>query len=153
MQSLNVNGQRHDVDVPDEMPLLWVIRDVVGLTGTKFGCGVALCGCCTVHIDGQATRSCVLPVSAAAGKQITTIESLAAERMHVLQEAWIEVQVPQCGYCQSGQLMAAASLLQKNTHPTDADIESAMTNICRCGTYQQIRSAIHHAAGQLEKSA
>jgi isoquinoline 1-oxidoreductase subunit alpha len=153
MQSLNVNGQRHDIDVPDEMPLLWVIRDVVGLTGTKFGCGVALCGCCTVHIDGQATRSCVLPVSAAAGKHITTIESLAADRMHVLQEAWIEEQVPQCGYCQSGQLMAAAGLLQQNAHPTDADIETAMTNICRCGTYQQIRSAIHHAAGQLEKSA
>jgi isoquinoline 1-oxidoreductase alpha subunit len=153
MQSLNVNGQRHDVDVPDEMPLLWVIRDVVGLTGTKFGCGVALCGCCTVHIDGQATRSCVLPVSAAAGKRITTIESLAADRMHVLQEAWIEEQVPQCGYCQSGQLMAAAGLLQQNAHPTDADIETAMTNICRCGTYQQIRSAIHRAAGQLQKSA
>jgi isoquinoline 1-oxidoreductase alpha subunit len=153
MQSLNVNGQPHDVDVPDEMPLLWVIRDVVGLTGTKFGCGVALCGCCTVHIDGLATRSCVFPVSAAAGKRITTIESLATDRMHVVQEAWIEEQVPQCGYCQSGQLMAAASLLQQNAHPTDADIETAMTNICRCGTYQQIRSAIHRAAGQLEKSA
>jgi len=153
MQSLNVNGQPHDVDVPDEMPLLWVIRDVVGLTGTKFGCGVALCGCCTVHIDGLATRSCVFPVSAAAGKRITTIESLATDRMHVVQEAWIEEQVPQCGYCQSGQLMAAAGLLQQNAHPSDADIETAMTNICRCGTYQQIRSAIHRAAGQLEKSA
>jgi isoquinoline 1-oxidoreductase subunit alpha len=135
------------------MPLLWVIRDIVGLTGTKFGCGKALCGCCTVHIDGQATRSCVLPVSAAVGKHITTIESLSSDRMHVLQEVWIEEQVPQCGYCQSGQLMAAAALLQQNAHPTDANIDTAMTNVCRCGTYQRIRAAIHVAAARLEKSA
>jgi isoquinoline 1-oxidoreductase subunit alpha len=153
LQSLIVNGRRHEVDAPDDMPLLWVIRDIVGLTGTKFGCGKALCGCCTVHIDGQATRSCVLPVSAAVGKHITTIESLSSDRMHVLQEVWIEEQVPQCGYCQSGQLMAAAALLQQNAHPTDANIDTAMTNVCRCGTYQRIRAAIHVAAARLEKSA
>ncbi|HYZ17317.1 MAG TPA: (2Fe-2S)-binding protein [Candidatus Acidoferrum sp.] len=149
-----VNGQRRDVDVPDDMPLLWVIRDVVGLTGTKFGCGKALCGCCTVHLDGQPMRSCVLPVSYAAGKHITTIEGLSEDRSHALQQAWIAEQVPQCGYCQSGQLMAAAALLAKNAHPSDADIDTAMTNICRCGTYDQIRAAIHRAAGDAqEKSA
>lgn len=142
MISVTINGRSHEVDVPGEMPLLWVIRDVVGLTGTKFGCGVGLCGCCTVHVDGAATRSCVYPVSVAAGKHITTIEALAGEAMHPLQQAWIERQVPQCGYCQSGQLMAAAGLLEQNPHPTDAQISQGMTNICRCGTYNRIKSTI-----------
>ncbi len=153
MQSLTVNGQRHYVDVPDEMPLLWVIRDVVGLTGTKFGCGKSLCGCCTVHVDGQAMRSCVLPVSFANGKRITTIEGLSPDRTHAIQEAWIAEQVPQCGYCQSGQIMAAASLLQQNPHPSDDDIDTAMTNICRCGTYGQIRAAIHRAAESAKETS
>jgi isoquinoline 1-oxidoreductase subunit alpha len=136
------------------MPLLWVIRDVVGLTGTKFGCGKALCGCCTVHLDDQPMRSCMVPVSYAVGKHVTTIEGLSEDRSHALQQAWIAEQVPQCGYCQSGQLMAAAALLAKNPHPSDADIDTAMTNICRCGTYDQIRAAIHRAAGDAqEKSA
>lgn len=151
--SFTVNGERHDVDVPDDMPLLWVIRDVVGLTGTKFGCGKALCGCCTVHLDGQAMRSCSVPVKFAAGKQITTIEGLSQDRSHALQQAWIAEQVPQCGYCQSGQLMAAASLLATNPHPSDDDIDTAMTNICRCGTYDQIRAAIHRAAGDAREAS
>ncbi len=152
MISLTVNGQRHDVDVPDDMPLLWVIRDVVGLTGTKFGCGAALCGCCTMHIDGQAMRTCVLPVSYASGKRITTIEGLSPDSSSALQKAWIAEQVPQCGYCQSGQLMAASALLAKNPRPSDADIDKAMTNICRCGTYESIRAAIRRAAGSTEQS-
>lgn len=147
MISLTINGERHDVDAPGEMPLLWVVRDIVGLTGPKFGCGEGLCGCCTMHVDGQATRTCVLPVSAAAGKQITTIEGLSNDRSHRVQQAWIAEQVPQCGYCQSGQLMAAAALLESNPNPSDADIDAAMTNICRCGTYESIRAAIHRAAG------
>lgn len=151
--SFTVNGERHDVDVPDDMRLLWVIRDVVGLTGTKFGCGKALCGCCTVHLDGQAMRSCSVPVKFAAGKQITTIEGLSQDRSHALQQAWIAEQVPQCGYCQSGQLMAAASLLATNPHPSDDDIDTAMTNICRCGTYDQIRAAIHRAAGDAREAS
>jgi isoquinoline 1-oxidoreductase subunit alpha len=148
MISITVNGKRHDLDVPPTMPLLWVVRDKIGLTGTKFGCGVALCGACTMHLDGEAQRTCVLPVSAAVGKQVHTIESLSSDNTHPVQKAWIEEQVPQCGYCQSGQIMAAASLLKKNPHPSDPEIEQVMTNICRCGTYDRIRSAIHRAAGQ-----
>jgi len=148
MISITVNGAQHDLDVPSDMPLLWVVRDVLGMTGTKFGCGVAQCGACTMHIDGAATRTCVLPVSAVVGKQIRTIESLSDDNSHPVQEAWISEQVPQCGYCQSGQIMAAVALLAKNPKPSDDDINEAMTNICRCGTYDRIRSAIHVAAGQ-----
>jgi len=145
--SFTVNGTTHEVDVDPQMPLLWVIRDVIGLTGTKFGCGMAQCGACTVHLDGIAMRACVMPVSAAQGKAITTIEGLAEESLHPLQQAWIEEQVPQCGYCQSGQLMSAAALLKRNPAPTDADIDVAMQgNICRCGTYDRIRTAIKKAS-------
>ena len=145
---LDVNGQRHDVDVSPEMPLLWVIRENLGLTGTKFGCGLGQCGACTVHIDGAAVRSCTTTAKAAAGKAITTIEGLSPASTHVLQQAWVAEQVPQCGYCQSGQLMSAAALLTKTPRPTDAQIDTAMSgNICRCGTYQRIRRAIHRAAG------
>jgi aerobic-type carbon monoxide dehydrogenase small subunit (CoxS/CutS family) len=147
MISITVNGERHDVDAPPDMPLLWVVRDELGMTGTKFGCGVAQCGACTMHIDGVATRTCVLPVSQAVGRQIRTIESLSTDNSHPVQKAWIAEQVPQCGYCQSGQIMAAVALLKKNPKPTDDDISQAMTNICRCGTYDRIRSAIHRAAG------
>ena len=147
MISLTVNGKRHDVDVSPDMPLLWVIRDTIGLTGTKFGCGLAQCGACTVHLDGVPTRSCVTAVSSVGAKQVTTIEGLSPTASHALQLAWIAEQVPQCGYCQSGQLMSAAALLAKNPKPSDADIDTAMTgNICRCGTYQRIRRAIHRAA-------
>jgi isoquinoline 1-oxidoreductase subunit alpha len=147
MISLTVNGQRHDVDVTADMPLLWVIRDVVGLTGTKFGCGLSQCGACTVHLNGEPIRSCVTPASSAAGKTVTTIEGLSPTASHALQLAWIAEQVPQCGYCQSGQLMSAAALLAKHADPTDAEIDAAMSgNICRCGTYQRIRRAIHRAA-------
>ena len=152
MVTLTINGEQHELDVPDEMPLLWVIRDVVGLTGTKFGCGMALCGCCTMHIDGQAMRSCVLPASYGSGKKITTIEGLSPDSSSALQKAWIAEQVPQCGYCQSGQLMAASSLLAKNPKPTDAEIDATMTNICRCGTYEAMRAAIYRAAGQSGES-
>jgi isoquinoline 1-oxidoreductase subunit alpha len=145
-KTLTINDATHSVDVPDEMPLLWVIRDIVGLKGTKFGCGVAQCGACTVHIDGVATRTCVFPVKNAVGKKIHTIESLSTDNSHPVQKAWIEEQVPQCGYCQSGQIMAAAALLKKTPKPTDAQITTAMSNICRCGTYNRIRSAIHKAA-------
>jgi isoquinoline 1-oxidoreductase alpha subunit len=145
---LNINGQSVQADADPSMPLLWVLRDVLNMTGTKFGCGVAACGACTVRVDGQAVRSCVTPVAAVAGKQIQTIESLGtADKPHALQAAWIAEQVPQCGYCQSGMLMAAAALLEKTPKPTDADIDEAMTNICRCGTYQRVRAAIHRAAG------
>jgi isoquinoline 1-oxidoreductase subunit alpha len=144
--SLKINGQSHDVDVPGAMPLLWVIRDVVGLTGTKFGCGVGLCGCCTVHVDGAAMRSCVTPVNDVAGKAITTIEALGGDTLHPLQQEWIDAQVPQCGYCQSGQLMAASALLKQTPHPTEAQIVQTMTNICRCCTYNRIKSAIAHVA-------
>src|SRR6266571_1887993 len=144
--SFTVNGKRETVNVTPDTPLLWVLRDTLGLTGTKFGCGIAQCGACTVHLDGVATRTCVLPVSAVAGKRVTTIEGLSKNRSHAVQRAWIEEDVPQCGYCQSGQIMAAAALLAKNPHPTDADIDTTMTNICRCGTYQRIRAAIHRAA-------
>jgi isoquinoline 1-oxidoreductase subunit alpha len=143
----NVNGKVEKVDVDPGMPLLWVLRDTLGMTGTKFGCGMALCGACTVHINGEPTRSCITAIATVAGKRITTIEGLSTDRSHPLQRAWIELEVPQCGYCQSGQLMSASGLLAKNSHPTDAQIDEAMTgNICRCGTYQRIREAIHHAA-------
>ena len=145
---MNINGSDVTVDVPSDMPILWVLRDVVGLTGTKFGCGMALCGACTVHLDGQPIRSCVTPVAAVAGKKITTIEGLSADGSHPVQQAWAEVDVVQCGYCQSGQIMSASALLARNAHPSDADIDAAMTgNICRCGTYPRIRAAIKHAAG------
>jgi isoquinoline 1-oxidoreductase alpha subunit len=146
MIPLVVNGQEHKVDVSPDMPLLWVLRDVVGLTGTKYGCGMALCGACTVHLDGEPVRSCVLPVSAAEGKKIVTIEGLSPKGEHPVQTAWVEHQVPQCGYCQSGMVMAAAALLAKTPKPTDADIDAGITNICRCGTYVRIRAAIHTAA-------
>ncbi len=141
-----LNGKPASVDVAPDTPLLWVLRDTVGLTGTKFGCGIAQCGACTVHLEGVATRTCVLPVAAVAGKRVTTIEGLSPNRTHPVQRAWIAEDVPQCGYCQSGQIMAAAALLAKTPHPSDAEIDAAMTNICRCGTYQRIRAAIHRAA-------
>ena len=148
MISLTVNGKQHDLDVPSDMPLLWVIRDTIGLTGTKFGCGLSQCGACTVHLEGNAIRSCTTPVSLAAGKKVTTIEGLSPTSSHALQVAWIAEQVPQCGYCQSGQLMTASALLAKTPKPTDADIDAAMNgNICRCGTYQRIHRAIKRAAG------
>jgi isoquinoline 1-oxidoreductase alpha subunit len=144
--NLNVNGVSHDVDVPDDMPLLWVIRDVVGMTGTKFGCGVAQCGACTVHLDGAPVRSCSTAVSQAAGKKITTIEGLSPDGTHAVQRAWTEHAVPQCGYCQSGQMMSAAALIAKSKRPTDAEIDEAMSgNICRCGTYPRIKAAIKRA--------
>ena len=147
MVTLKVNGKTHTLDVEPDMPLLWAIRDEIGLTGTKFGCGIAQCGACTVHIDGVAMRSCSIPVSTAAGKDITTIEGLASPdgKLHPVQTAWIAEDVPQCGYCQSGQIMAAAALLKQKPNPTDADIDG-ITNICRCGTYIRIRRAIHRAA-------
>lgn len=146
MIKLNINGKTHQVDVESEMPLLWVLRDVLGMTGTKYGCGVAQCGACTVHVNGEAMRSCSVPVAAIAGKKITTIEGLSLKGLHKVQKAWIEHEVPQCGYCQSGMIMAAVKLLESKPNPTDADIDLAMTNICRCGTYVRIRAAIHAAA-------
>jgi aerobic-type carbon monoxide dehydrogenase small subunit (CoxS/CutS family) len=144
--SLTVNGRRRTVDVAADTPLLWVLRDNLGLTGTKFGCGIAQCGACTVQLDGVAVRTCVLPISAVGTRRVTTIEGLSPAGTHRVQKAWIAEDVPQCGYCQSGQIMAAASLLARKPNPTDADIDEAMTNICRCGTYQRIRAAIHRAA-------
>jgi len=146
MIKLTVNGKTHELDVEGDTPLLWAIRDDVGLTGTKFGCGVGACGACTVLLEGEPTRSCVLPLSAVAGRSITTIEGLSADKSHPVQKAWIAESVPQCGYCQSGMILTAAALLKRKTHPTDADIDSAMTNICRCGTYDRVRNAIHRAA-------
>jgi aerobic-type carbon monoxide dehydrogenase small subunit (CoxS/CutS family) len=147
MIRLNVNGKDTAVDVDADMPLLWVLRDTLGLTGTKFGCGMALCGACTVHLDGRPVRSCVTAVSAASGKKVTTIEGLSRDSSHPVQRAWIELDVPQCGYCQSGQIMSAAALLTATPQPSDAEIDAAMSgNICRCGTYQRIRAAIHRAA-------
>jgi isoquinoline 1-oxidoreductase alpha subunit len=147
MLKLTVNGKLHEVDVDPDTPLLWVIREWIGMTGTKYGCGIAQCGACTVHVDGVATRSCSLPVSAAAGAQITTIEGLAQDgKLHRVQQAWIDLDVPQCGYCQSGMIMAVAALLKEKPKPTDADIDKTITNICRCGTFQQVRAAIHAAA-------
>jgi isoquinoline 1-oxidoreductase subunit alpha len=147
MLKLNVNGRIHTVDVEPEMPLLWVLRDQLDLPGTKYGCGIAVCGACTVHIDGEPVRSCALPVSAAAGKEIVTIEGLSEKGLHRVQEAWIEHEVPQCGYCQTGMIMSAVALLGKIPKPTDADIDTAMTNLCRCGTYPRVRKAIHALAG------
>jgi isoquinoline 1-oxidoreductase subunit alpha len=143
---LEVNGTSHQLDVDPSTPLLWVLRDHLGMTGTKFGCGIAMCGACTVHLNGSATRSCRLPVEAAVGAQITTIEGLSPDSSHPLQRVWIDSNVPQCGYCQAGMLMAAAALLKDNPRPTDADIDASITNICRCGTYPRVRSAIHKAA-------
>ena len=151
---LTVNGQTREVDVEPEMPLLWVLRDVLDVKGPKFGCGVAQCGACTVHLNGEPVRSCSYPVSAVGNKKVVTIEGLAPRgRVHPVQKAWIEHQVPQCGYCQSGQMMAAAALLKKKPKPTDKDIDEAMTNICRCGTYARIRTAIHAAAGNTKAPA
>lgn len=146
MTELWVNGARQALDVHPDTPLLWVLRDHLNLTGTKYGCGMAICGACTVHVDGAPTRACVTPLAAVAGKAVTTIEGLSADASHPVQRAWLEHDVPQCGYCQSGQIMAAAALIADNPAPTDADIDAAMTNICRCGTYLRIRSGIHRAA-------
>jgi isoquinoline 1-oxidoreductase subunit alpha len=149
MTPVTINGKRYDIDLPADTPLLWALRDELGLTGTKFGCGMALCGACTVHLEGQAVRSCMTPLSAVANKKVTTIEGLETDKVgKAVQTAWIEVSVPQCGYCQSGQIMSAAALLKRTPKPTDADIDSAMAgNICRCGTYPRIRTAIKQAAG------
>src|SRR5688572_11974498 len=150
---LTVNGVEREVNAPSDMPLLWVLRDLLGLTGTKFGCGIAQCGACTVHLDGEPRRSCVTPVSAASGKKITTIEGLSKDGSHPVQRAWAELDVVQCGYCQSGQIMSAAALLAAKPDPSDADIDAAMSgNICRCGTYQRIRAAVHRAS-ELRASA
>ncbi|MBM3270787.1 MAG: (2Fe-2S)-binding protein [Candidatus Sericytochromatia bacterium] len=150
MPKIDVNGKVHEVDVDPDTPLLWVLRENLGLTGTKFGCGYGLCGACTVHVDGEATRSCVTPVGQLAGRRVTTIEGLSADGGHPVQQAWVAHDVPQCGYCQPGQIMAAAALLSANRQPSDADIDEAMDgNICRCGTYNRIRAAIHAAAEKL----
>jgi isoquinoline 1-oxidoreductase alpha subunit len=146
--SLRVNGKALRIDADPATPLLWVLRDHLGLTGTKFGCGIAQCGACTVHLNGEAVRSCQMPLESVAGANVVTIEGLARDGDHVLQKLWVELNVPQCGYCQSGMLMAAADLLKKNPHPSDADIDAAVSNICRCGTYPRIRAAIHRAAGK-----
>jgi isoquinoline 1-oxidoreductase alpha subunit len=146
MMKLTVNGKTHDLDIEGDTPLLWVIRDEVGLTGTKFGCGIGACGACTVLLEGEPTRSCVLPLSAVAGKSITTIEGLSTDKSHPVQKAWIAESVPQCGYCQSGMILTAAALLERRANPTDSEIDAAMTNICRCGTYNRVRKAIHRAA-------
>ena len=149
MITLNINGKPNNLDIPDDMPLLWTLRDVLSMTGTKFGCGMGLCGACTIHIDGQPTRSCITPVSAAAGKRITTVEAIGATPAgKKIQTAWLALDVPQCGYCQSGQIMSASALLNANAKPSDSDIDNAMAgNICRCGTYPRIRAAIKRAAG------
>jgi isoquinoline 1-oxidoreductase alpha subunit len=146
MITLDINGRSHNLDIEDDMPLLWAIRDAVGLTGTKYGCGIAQCGACTVHVDGEAVRSCSVPVTTVAGKKIVTIEALSPDGLHPVQQAWIAAQVPQCGYCQSGMVMAAAALLRQTPKPSDQEIDAVMSNICRCGTYQRVRQAIHAAA-------
>ena len=146
MAKFEVNGRPVAVEVEDDMPLLWVLRDELGLTGSKYACGIAACGACTVHLDGEPVRSCALPVSAVEGRRITTIEGLSTDGAHPVQKAWIDLQVPQCGYCQSGQIMAAAALLERQKHPTDAEIDAAMSNLCRCGTYPRIRAAIRSVA-------
>jgi isoquinoline 1-oxidoreductase subunit alpha len=148
MTALSVNGKTYDVDVEPDTPLLWVLRDTIGLTGTKYGCGIAQCGACTVHIDGVATRSCQVPIAGVGAREVTTVEALAKHgQLHPVQKAWLDLDVPQCGYCQSGMMMAAVALLQRKPKPTDADIDAAITNICRCGSYQRVRAAIHAAAG------
>lgn len=146
MVAITINGERRDVEVEPDKPLLWVLREDLALVGTKFGCGVAACGACTVHVDGQAMRSCSVPVEQVAGREVVTIEGLGGERLHAVQMAWIELQVPQCGYCQPGFMMATAALLKEKPKPTDAEIDASLTNICRCGTYQSIRKAVHRAA-------
>ena len=152
MTPVTINGRRYELDLPADTPILWVLRDEIGLTGTKFGCGMALCGACTVHLDGQAVRSCLTPLSAAANKKVTTIEAIETDKVgKAVQSAWIEINVPQCGYCQAGQIMSATALLKHTPKPSDADIDAGMAgNICRCGTYPRIRSAIKHAAGLQE---
>jgi isoquinoline 1-oxidoreductase alpha subunit len=150
MVTLNVNGTEHNVDIEADTPLLWVLRDEIALTGTKFGCGLGLCGACTVLLDGRPTRSCVVPVSAVSGQSIVTIEGLSKDKSHPVQRAWIEENVPQCGYCQSGMILATVALLKNKPHPTDHDIDTAVTNICRCGTYNRVRKAIHRAARMQE---
>jgi aerobic-type carbon monoxide dehydrogenase small subunit (CoxS/CutS family) len=153
MLPLKINGTRHEIDVEPDTPLLWVLRDTIGLTGTKFGCGAGLCGACTVHIDGEAIRSCSVSLASVAGKDVTTIEAIASEPNHPVVAAWIEEQVPQCGYCQTGQIMAATALLRRNPKPSDADIDRAMTNICRCGTYTEIRNGIRKASALMAQGA
>src|SRR5437773_11171688 len=148
--TLQINEKNYTIEADPKMPLLWAIRDLAGLTGTKYGCGISQCGACTVHFNGTPVRSCSVPVSAAVSQKITTIEGLSADNSHPVQKAWIAEQVPQCGYCQSGQIMAAVALLAANRHPSDADIDAAITNICRCGTYERIRKAVHRAASSLE---
>lgn len=150
MVSIRVNGVAHQLDVEDETPLLWVIREEIGLTGTKYGCGIAACGACTVHVNGEAVRSCVTPVGAIADAEVTTIEGLSADSSHPVQQAWLAEEVPQCGYCQSGQIMAVAAYLKSNPRPTDADIDGNLTNICRCGTYERLRRAVHRAAAAMK---
>lgn len=147
--TFNINGREHTIDIDPQTPLLWVLRDHLGMTGTKFGCGIAQCGACTVHLDGAAVRSCRVPAQAAASMKVRTIEALSADASHPLQKLWIEMNVPQCGYCQAGMLMAAADLLQRNPNPTDSDIDAWITNLCRCGTYPRVRAAIHRAAEEL----
>lgn len=151
MVAITVNGTLHQLDVEPETPLLWVLRDEIGLTGTKFGCGVAQCGACTVHVNGEATRSCSVPVGSIDGAKVTTIEGLSPDSQHPVQQAWLAEDVPQCGYCQSGQIMAAAAFLASNPKPTDADIDAGLTNICRCGTYERIRRGIHRAASLMAR--
>jgi isoquinoline 1-oxidoreductase subunit alpha len=151
MVAITVNGTLHQLDVEAETPLLWVLRDEIGLTGTKFGCGVAQCGACTVHIDGEAQRSCSVPIGSIDGAKVTTIEGLSPDSQHPVQQAWLAEDVPQCGYCQSGQIMAAAAFLASNPKPTDADIDAGLTNICRCGTYERIRRGIHRAAALMAR--
>ncbi len=150
MITLTVNGTRHQLDIEPETPLLWVVRDELGLTGTKFGCGIAQCGCCTVHVEGEAVRSCSIAVGDVEGKNITTIEGISPDSKHPVQIAWLAEDVPQCGYCQSGQIMAAVAFLKQNPQPSDADIDTGITNICRCGTYPRIRAAIHRAAALIK---
>jgi isoquinoline 1-oxidoreductase alpha subunit len=153
MVTFSINGDRHEVDADDDTPLLWALRDTLGLTGTKYGCGIGACGACTVHVDGQPTRACLTTISSVAGKSITTIEGIGAGKLHAVQQAWIDENVPQCGYCQAGQIMSAAALLARNPEPSDEDIDNAMAgNICRCGTYYRIRKAIHVAAGRLNNA-
>jgi isoquinoline 1-oxidoreductase subunit alpha len=150
MITITVNATPHQLDVEDEMPLLWVLRDEIGLTGTKFGCGIAACGACTVHVDGKPVRSCSVPIGSVAGAAVTTIEGLSPDSRHPVQQAWLVEQVPQCGYCQSGQIMAVAAYLKQNPNPTDADIDTNLTNICRCGTYERLRRAVHRAAASMK---
>ena len=150
MTTLKINGEDKTFDAPDDMPLLWVLRDVLGMTGTKFGCGIAQCGACTVHIDGKAMRSCSVPVGSVGNAAVVTIEGLSHDSKHPVQQAWLAEDVPQCGYCQSGQIMAAAAFLKTNPKPTDADIDASITNICRCGTYERIRRAIHRASALIK---